>query len=67
MMLPPHFCALADKSTVHRVTNQCVIVTTMVDDVKTAIAVQAPAVYYNADEDEDTAAVTDANTPCFKL
>lgn len=62
-MLPPHFCGLADKSTVHRVTNQCVIISTMVDGIKTAIAVQAPAVYHNADEDESTAAVTGANAP----
>lgn len=57
-MLPTHFCGLVDKSTVHRVTNQGVIITTMVDGIKTAIAVQAPAVYHSADKDESTAAVS---------
>ena len=48
--LPPHFCALADKSTIHRVTSQGVIITTMVNGCKTAIAVQAPVVYSSGDD-----------------
>lgn len=52
LALPPHFCGLADKSTVHRVTNQGVVIITMVQGIKTAIAVQAPAVYHGADEDQ---------------
>lgn len=63
ILLPPHFCGLADKSTVHRVTNQCVIITTMVNGFKTAIAVQAPAVYHNADEQESPDVVTGAYAP----
>lgn len=51
-LLPPHFCALADKSTVHRVTNQGVVITTMIEGIKTPIAVQAPAVYHGADDDQ---------------
>lgn len=43
--LPPHFCGLADKSTIHRVTNQGVIISTMVNGCRAAIAVQAPVVY----------------------
>ena len=62
-LLPPHFCGMADKSTVHRVTNQCVAITAMVEGVKTAIAVQAPAVYHNADENESADVVTGAYAP----
>ena len=42
--LPPRFCMLAQKSTIHCATNQSVIITTMVNGFKTAIAVQAPVV-----------------------
>ena len=62
-LLPPHFCGLADKSTVHRITNQCVVITTMVNGLKTAIAVQAPAVYHIADEEQPSAGITGANAP----
>ena len=58
-LLPPHFCAPADKSTVHRVTNQAVVITTMVARIKTPITVQAPAVYHDADEGQ-TKGVTGA-------
>ncbi len=61
-LLPPHFCGLADKSTIHRVTNQCVAITTMVEGVKTAIAVQAPAVYHT-DENESDNVVTGSCAP----
>ena len=61
-LLPPHFCGLADKSTVHRVTNQGVVITTMVKGIKMAIAVQAPAVYNGADEDQSEG-VTGACAP----
>ena len=30
-LLPPHFCGLADKSIVHRITNQCMVITTVVN------------------------------------
>ena len=60
-LLPPHFCALADKSTVHRVTNQGVVITTMVQGIKTPIAVQAPAVYHGADDQSES--VTGACAP----
>ena len=61
-LLPPHFCGLADKSTVRRVTNQGVIISTMVDGIKTAIAVQAPTVYHDADGDQSEG-VTGACAP----
>ena len=61
-LLPPHFCGLADKSTIHRITNQCVAITMMVEGVKTAIAVQAPAVYHT-DEKESDNVVTGAYAP----
>ena len=59
-LLPPHFCALADKSTVHRVTNQAVVITTMLQGIKTPIAVQAPGVYHADDQSES---VTGACAP----
>ena len=59
-LLPPHFCALADKSTVHHVTNQAVVITTMVQGIKTPIAVQAPGVYHADDQSES---VTGACAP----
>ena len=59
-LLPPHFCALADKSTVYRVTNQTVVITTMVQGIKTPIAVQAPGVYHADDQSES---VTGACAP----
>ncbi len=61
-LLPPHFCALADKSTIHHVTNQGVVITTMVQGIKTPIAVQAPNVYHGADEDQSEG-VTSACAP----
>ena len=63
-LLPPHFCGLADKSTIHRITNQGVIITTMLNGIKTAILVQAPAVYHAFDNDEeDSGGVTGACAP----
>ena len=47
----------------HRITNQCVVITTMVNGLKTAIAVQAPAVYHIADEKQPSAGITGANAP----
>ena len=61
-LLPSHFCGLADKSTIHRITNQCVAITMMVEGVKTAIAVQAPVVYHT-DENESDNVVTGAYAP----
>lgn len=62
-LLPPHFCGLADKSTIHRVTNQCVVISTMVKGINTAIAVQAPAVYHDVDDDEQSEGVSGACAP----
>lgn len=63
-LLPPHFCGLADKSTIHRITNQGVIITVMLNGIKTAILVQAPAVYHSFDNDEeDSGGVTGACAP----
>jgi hypothetical protein len=63
-LLPPHFCGLADKSTIHRVTNQGVIIATMLNGIKTAILVQAPAVYHAFDDvEEDAGGVTGACAP----
>ena len=62
--LPPHFCGLADKSTIHRITNQGVIITAMLNGIKTAILVQAPAVYHAFDNDKgDAEGVTGACAP----
>lgn len=41
-LLPPHFCALADKSTIHRVTNQGVIITTVVNGLKKLLLYKHP-------------------------
>ena len=63
-LLPPHFCGLADKSTIHRITNQGVIIATMLAGIKTAILVQAPAVYHAFENDEeDSGGVTGACAP----
>ena len=63
-LLPPHFCGLADKSTIHRITNQGVIIATMLNGIKMAIFVQASAVYHASDNhEEDSGAVTGACAP----
>jgi hypothetical protein len=62
-LLPPHFCGLADKSTIHRITNQGVMISTMVNGYKTAIAVQAPIVYNASEDDSNASAVTGACAP----
>lgn len=63
-LLPPHFCGLADKSTIHRITNQGVIIASMLNGIKTAILVQAPAVYHAFDNgEEDPGGVTGACAP----
>ena len=54
--LRPHFCGLADKSTIHRVTNQGVIICTAVNGCRTAIAVQAPVVYSGGEDDSHAVA-----------
>lgn len=43
--LSPHFYVSADKSTVHRVTNQAIVVCPMIAGKRQAIPVQAPCVY----------------------
>ena len=43
--LPPHFYVSADKSTVHRVTNQAIVVCPIIAGKWEAIPVQAPCVY----------------------
>ena len=50
--LPPHFYVSADKSTVHRVTNQAIVVCPMIDGKRQAILVQAPCVYDLEDVDD---------------
>jgi hypothetical protein len=49
--LPPHFYVSADKSTVHRVTNQAIVVCPMIAGKRQAIPVQAPCVYELEDID----------------
>lgn len=47
----------------NRITNQCVVITTVINGLKTAIAVQAPAVYYIADEEQPSAGINGAGAP----
>ena len=54
--LPPHFCGLADKSRIHRVTNQGVVICTVLNGCRTAIAVQAPIVYSGGEDDSHAVA-----------
>lgn len=56
--LPPHFYASADKSTVHRVTNQAIVVCPMIAGKRQAIPVQAPCVYELEDVDNGIAEAT---------
>ena len=57
--LPPHFYVSADKSTVHRVTNQAIVVCPMIDGKQQAIPVQAPCVYDLEDVDDGITAIAD--------
>ncbi len=47
--LPPHYYMALDKATVHKITNQAVIICPAIDGVKVQIVVGAPVVYKHSD------------------
>ena len=53
--LPPHYYVSADKATLNRITNQAIVIVTMVEGCRKAILVKAPEVYSSGSGDGDNA------------
>jgi hypothetical protein len=51
--IPPHYYVTADKATLNRITNQAIVIVTMVDGCRKAILVKAPEVYSSRSGDGD--------------
>lgn len=58
--LPPHYYATADKSTIHRITNQGVLLCPFVEGKREAIVVKAPVIY-SEDPSSEVPSVSGAN------
>ena len=61
--LPPHFYVSCDKSTIHRITNQAIMLCPLVEGRRCAIPVSASKVYSVSKEDEESNEVSGACAP----
>ena len=55
--IPPHYYVTADKATLNRITNQAIVIVTMVGGCRKAILVKAPEVYSSGSGNDDDADV----------
>ena len=51
--IPPHYYVTADKATLSRITNQSIVIVTMMDGCRKSILVKAPEVYSSHSGDGD--------------